>query len=207
MNTLTKKYTVGITLSIIVFVLSWYDTAHAHIFTGAINNWVLQVFYISSNATGEWQQLYYDTLNDMTALGGEPIFQLALIFLFLYLVVERHTQAVIYCFFASVIIIAVTLGFKLFFDAPRPMFPEHTSFPSGHVARACIWCGIILFLNQIKIFHLSRYWCGVFIVIPILVGFSRIGLGYHWLSDVVASCALSIAVFLSALIVQSRIKA
>jgi len=208
MNSVTKKNTIYILASVLIFFLAWYDTFNNHIFTDSFNNWALQILYVSSSATGKWQPIYYDALNDITALGGESLFHLALIFLFLYLVVERQTEAVIYCFFAGIIIVAITVMFKFLFISPRPMVPEVTSsFPSGHVVRTCIWCGIILFLNHIKVFHLSRYWCGVFITIPLLVGFSRLGLGFHWISDVIASYALSIAVFFSVLMVRNKIKA
>lgn len=68
-----------------------------------------------------------------------------------------------------------------------------------------MWCGMILLLNQMQIFKLPRYWCGVFLLIPILVGITRLGLGYHWLSDVVASYALCATIFLATWYIYARV--
>ena len=61
---------------------------------------------------------------------------------------------------------------------------KYHSFPSGHVDASIGFFGV-LFLAKRRI--------GVaFLVIPLLIGFSRLYLGAHWLSDVVCAAVLGI---------------
>lgn len=69
------------------------------------------------------------------------------------------------------------------------------SFPSGHADNAALACGV--FLLVLLPFVRARtglriaLWVSV-IVIPIITGLCRIGLGVHWTSDVVAGWLLGI---------------
>ncbi len=70
------------------------------------------------------------------------------------------------------------------------------SFPSGHADNAALAC--VVFLLVLLPFVRDRtgprmaLWAAV-IVIPIITGLCRIGLGVHWTSDVVAGWLLGIA--------------
>jgi undecaprenyl-diphosphatase len=70
------------------------------------------------------------------------------------------------------------------------------SFPSGHALNAALTCGVLLlvFLPFLKERHGARaaLWATV-IVVPLVTGLCRIGLGVHWTSDVVAGWLLGIA--------------
>jgi membrane-associated phospholipid phosphatase len=68
------------------------------------------------------------------------------------------------------------------------------SFPSGHALTSTVGCVVLLLLVSPL---LRRRWRVVAIavaaVVPLLVGFARIGLGVHFLSDVVAGEVLGLA--------------
>jgi undecaprenyl-diphosphatase len=68
------------------------------------------------------------------------------------------------------------------------------SFPSGHALNSVVGCAVLLLLVSPL---LRRSWRPVVIaaavVIPLVVGFARIGLGVHFLSDVVAGELLGLA--------------
>src|SRR5437764_15091903 len=82
---------------------------------------------------------------------------------------------------------------ELRWGGPRFSTKYH-AFPSGHVAASTAFFGILIF---------ARRWIGLAcLAIPILIGFSRMYLGAHYLSDVVCAavlgiiCAVVVAYFL-----------
>lgn len=66
------------------------------------------------------------------------------------------------------------------------------SFPSGHTATAVILFGLAIYFSwkylKSKTARISIYAASVFMML--LIGFSRIYLNVHWLSDVLAGCCL-----------------
>ncbi len=88
------------------------------------------------------------------------------------------------------------------FNRARPVFPEavyHTmtapSFPSGHTLSAVMCYGLLAYLIVPRVRPL---WGKVAVValaalIVLFIGFSRIFIGDHWLTDVLAGLALGIA--------------
>jgi membrane-associated phospholipid phosphatase len=71
------------------------------------------------------------------------------------------------------------------------------SFPSGHALNnalgATIFLMVLLPLTAGRRALRALLWCGA-ILIPLITGLSRIGLGVHWTSDVVAGWLLGVAV-------------
>ena len=88
---------------------------------------------------------------------------------------------------------------KLFFARLRPAYPQapHTmtsfSFPSGHAMIAVLMFGILVYLLMplIKQKAARAVLLVGAIVLTLLVGFSRLYLGVHYLSDVLAGFAFS----------------
>ena len=90
---------------------------------------------------------------------------------------------------------------KLWVARPRPpaldalLVEKDFSFPSGHAFAAMSLYGLLTFLlvhfAKNKFLKVLIFLLGLLIVLAI--GFSRIYLGVHWLSDVLASYALGIA--------------
>lgn len=192
---ITYVYKVLLLCSLL-FLLAAYDTMHAHILTTAVNNWVLQYIYVSPNTNHPAGYFYYETLLDLTALGSDVICGALLLVIVVDLIRRQEYKVLGYCLAATFLMIGVTELCKQLIFSPRPLFPaEHDSFPSGHTMRALIWCGILLLLHQVKVYSLSGIWRIMLLAVPLGVGFSRLGLGRHWLSDIVASYALGIGVW------------
>lgn len=95
--------------------------------------------------------------------------------------------------------LALMLLLKYLFKRKRPLFPllkaaKGLSFPSGHAITAVSFYGLIIYI----IFHtmdnnLVKYILGTFfILLIILIGFSRIYLRVHYLSDVLAGFIVGI---------------
>ncbi len=168
------------TISFLFFIFAWYDTVHAHAFTFTLNEHIY-----------EWLRVpqYYEIWFVITMLGHESVFVLMTGFLLLHLFRNKQTKAFTYCLVTVVIVCALTMLFKHIAHTPRPM-PFHAeldSFPSGHTTRATLWCGIFLFAAHIRAIRLPHYVKYLLVIIPILVALSRLGLGRHWLSDVVGA--------------------
>ncbi|MGK5685603.1 phosphatase PAP2 family protein [Actinoplanes sp. URMC 104] len=92
---------------------------------------------------------------------------------------------------------------KLLFERQRPSFldPVATavgySFPSGHALNNALGAAVVLMVLLPRVRHrpaLHRWLLIGGIAVPVLTGAFRIGLGVHWLSDVLAGWLFGLAV-------------
>lgn len=81
---------------------------------------------------------------------------------------------------------------KFLFARSRPEFIlnqlDSFSLPSGHATGAMALCGALIYISA-KLIRAKRYVFLVTVLLALLIfliGFSRIYLGYHYLSDVIA---------------------
>lgn len=138
---------------------------------------------------------------DITALGGRSVLGLVAVLVALYLAILRQ--------WASLALLLVTLvggslvgdATKAVFDRPRPDVVAHLvevrspSFPSGHAtysAVAWLTLGALLARAQPRR-TLAAYVLGCAVFLTVLVGFSRVYLGVHYPSDVLAGWCLGAA--------------
>lgn len=88
---------------------------------------------------------------------------------------------------------------KLIFERDRPSFldPVATavgySFPSGHALNNALGAAVLLAVLLPRVRH-RRVWLIVGIAVPVVTGAFRIGLGVHYLSDVLAGWLFGLAV-------------
>lgn len=112
---------------------------------------------------------------------------------------------------------AISGTIKFLMRRPRPNHPEITvaqariggsSFPSGHVINYIGVYGFLAFLahRHLKPPLLRRAIVGAVIAMVALVGPSRIYLGHHWFSDVLASYLLGTSYLLTLTAVYRRVK-
>ncbi|HET9769961.1 MAG TPA: phosphatase PAP2 family protein [Acidimicrobiia bacterium] len=92
---------------------------------------------------------------------------------------------------------------KAIVDRPRPpeadhlVFVDSPSFPSGHAAQAAAFWGglaILVLLSDRSTRQKIAAFLGAAVLV-VAVGVSRVYLGVHWASDVVASCLMTTAWF------------
>ncbi|MBL8158718.1 phosphatase PAP2 family protein [bacterium] len=120
------------------------------------------------------------------------IFAASLICLFLY--AARQQKFVPELLVISLGSAATVWALKIFFALPRPSDPialmtiDSFSFPSGHAAAAATLYGFLLWmmLGTGTTDRVRTLAAGIFFMIIVLVGFSRMYLGVHYLSDVIA---------------------
>ena len=142
-----------------------------------------------------------ESARDITGLGGHVILGLITLATIGYLLMTRRRGAALLVL-ASVgggMIVSTLL--KLGFERPRPDLVPHAtqvytaSFPSGHAMLSAVvflTLGALLARvhkpRRVKLFFLS-----LAMVLTMLVGFSRVYLGVHWPSDVLAGWCVGAA--------------
>jgi membrane-associated phospholipid phosphatase len=111
--------------------------------------------------------------------------------------VRRHPERIWGGLLGAVIMVAVLHGTKALLSVPRPLGvlpaemvevigPGHRrgAFPSGHTATAFLYAGVWVLSTRRRILSL------VLVVLALAVGISRMAVGVHWPSDVLAGAAL-----------------
>jgi undecaprenyl-diphosphatase len=131
---------------------------------------------------------------DFTSLGGHSVL-ITLVLLvtgFLLLNQRRATAGLVVA--SAVGAVLVSAGLKALFGRERPDVVEHLvgvstpSFPSGHaLLSAAIYLTLgALLAREFPQPVLRRYFMGVAATLTLLIGLSRVYLGVHWPSDVLA---------------------
>lgn len=134
---------------------------------------------------------FLDSYLSVVTFGGSSKFVISIAVLcavMLYLKRQYRNSALV--IIGVVGSILSTQFLKLFFMRPRTdlLFPQldSYSFPSGHATAAMALCGIVAYLMLRHIEnHLIRVTvCSLAVLIVLMIGFSRIYLGYHYITDV-----------------------
>jgi undecaprenyl-diphosphatase len=135
---------------------------------------------------------------DFTALGGIGVLSFITIAVSGYLILQRNARAALFLVCAVSGGFAASLVLKEWFARPRPDLVPHgsyvytASFPSGHAMMAAatyLTLGAILARLHAK-FRLKAYFLLLAVILSICVGVSRVYLGVHWPTDVLAGWTL-----------------
>lgn len=151
---------------------------------------------------------------DVTVLGSAPIVTLIVLVTLGYLVLARHGRTAV-AFAVGICLAAVSIYiFKGSFERPRPMGAEALvmldsySFPSGHsvIAGALYPMLGALVAQVVDGRRLKAYCiaCGIFVMV--LVGASRVYLGVHYITDILAGFCLGLAWALLSGLVMGRLR-
>ncbi|MCY0946606.1 phosphatase PAP2 family protein [Streptomyces antarcticus] len=101
---------------------------------------------------------------------------------------------------AAVVASVVQQGLKALVGRERPQWPDpvdsahYAAYPSGHAMTATVVCGMLLWLlpGATPRWAVAAAWA-VAVVSVLGVGFTRLYLGVHWTSDVLAGWLLGVA--------------
>jgi undecaprenyl-diphosphatase len=131
---------------------------------------------------------------DITGLGGAGVLTLITVAAAGFLVLQRKRHLAFYLVAAVASGMVVGSLLKWGFDRPRPDLVPHgqivytSSFPSGHSmisAVAFLTLGALLASGQTNL-RMHGYLMGLALFLTLIVGVSRVYLGVHWPTDVLA---------------------
>ncbi|MEO8315681.1 MAG: phosphatase PAP2 family protein [Pseudomonadota bacterium] len=139
----------------------------------------------------QWLQ---EIARDITALGSGVVLALIVVSTCGFLLLARRYRAAILVLVAPAVGSVLNALLKLHFDRPRPTLIPHdiyvpsASFPSGHaMLSATVFLTLAAVLARLApTFRLKVFVLCLAVLLSGLVGFSRVYLGVHWPSDVLA---------------------
>lgn len=131
---------------------------------------------------------------DFTALGGVGVLVLVVLGALGYLLLARRYRAALLAAVAVPGGILLSTMMKAGFDRPRPDLVPHdsivytASFPSGHAMMSAVtYLTLAALLIRVQPeLRLKAYILVVALLLTLLVGISRVYLGVHWPTDVLA---------------------
>lgn len=138
---------------------------------------------------------------DLTALGGFAVLTLVTLLAVGYLLAQKQVAAALFVALSVSGGVAISEGAKLVFARERPDFVAHIvettsmSFPSGHAMLSAVTyltLGALLSRAQRRR-RLRLYVLAAALGLTLLIGMSRVYLGVHWPTDVLAGWCLGAA--------------
>jgi uncharacterized protein (TIGR03382 family) len=136
----------------------------------------------------------------VSTIGSAPVYLVVFGVLAAWLVWRRRVRLAIFVVVAMTGNALLNALVKLAVDRARPVLPRPvahahgTSFPSGHAESATVAACVLLLVFLPALRGWRRFAAIALAVVAVLaIGFSRVALGVHYVSDVVAGYALGAA--------------
>jgi undecaprenyl-diphosphatase len=190
-----------LSLSLICFLLIAFLRSSFSAVDSSVNSWAASIQ--STSFTQIAKIIHY--LFDTTALSAITL--LIAVYL-LYKRYRKYSLLLVGSMLGDLVIVEIL---KRSFHSSRPLngIMQETgfSFPSGHATAAVVLAGLLTYLlwQNFKSRNVKMLSGILFVLISLVVGFSRIYLNVHWLSDVLGAYSLGVF-WLAFSIVAFRLK-
>jgi undecaprenyl-diphosphatase len=141
---------------------------------------------------------FEEMMRDFAALGSTGVLTVMVLAIAGFLAMTRKVHAAAFVLVSVAGGVALSQTLKWAFGRPRPDLVPHgtevytASFPSGHSMMSAVvylTLGALLARTQSDL-AVRSYVLAIAIVLPLLVGTSRVYLGVHWPTDVLAGWSL-----------------
>ena len=163
--------------------------------TQAYDEWVLRRLRSPEDPTDPLGPAWFDALwRDLTALGSASVLVLVTLAGAGYLLIGRRYRTLALLLLVTIGGLAISVAMKGLFARPRPEFissMEHVvspSFPSGHsMLSAVVYLTLGALLARTSTgWRYKIYFLSMALLLTLLVGISRVYLGVHYPTDVLA---------------------
>ncbi|MGP3697244.1 phosphatase PAP2 family protein [Rhodobacter sp. NSM] len=152
---------------------------------------------------------FEELARDVTALGGVGILAFFTLAVAVFLSLSGRWRTMWFVLIATGSGQALSFTAKRLFDRPRPdLVPHETftytaSFPSGHAMMAAVtYLTLAALLARTQpLFRVKAYILGLAVLVTVMIGLSRVYLGVHWPTDVLAGWTAGAAWALGCLLV------
>lgn len=186
-----------------VWLVAWLASEVVEGDTRAFDEYLLLGLRTPGDTTDPIGPMWLERMiNDITSLGSFTVYLLVTFAVLGYLVLRRKARV------AGFVVLSIaggqllSSGLKRGFDRPRPSLAEHhvnayldPSFPSGHTLMATVT--FLTLAAMLARVHpqktVKAYLLVCAFLLASLVGFSRVYLGVHWPTDVIAGLAIGSA--------------
>ena len=184
--------------------------------THGLDVWLMSLFTEAGNPADrigpDW---FEEIVRDVTALGSYPFIIITVVIVGGYLMLVRKADLAALMVGAIVGGMGISHLLKELFDRPRPDIDHAvrvftTSFPSGHATLSAVtFLTLAALLTRTRARRAVKiYFVAVAVVLTILTGLSRVYLGVHYPSDVLAGwcvgSAWAILCWAAALLMQRK---
>lgn len=128
-----------------------------------------------------------------------------------WLVLCRYWLAAIHWFIGWMCVLGSVFVFRLIYFSPRPSgllhVPTTSSFPSGHVTGSVVFYVLFAFMFARDLpLKIRKYIYWAVTIFCVAIALSRLYLGVHWLTDVIAGVCLGGTILLFTIISYRRYK-
>ena len=162
---------------------------------------LLDFFRERGDPTNPWGPAWLEEAGrDLTALGSFSVLGIIAVAAVLYLALRGKTRTALFVGFAVIGGTLLSTVLKILFDRPRPDLAAAarvftTSFPSGHATiSAVVYLTLGVLLAEVTTHRRLRvYFLGLAAILTVIVGLSRVYLGVHYPTDVIAGWSIGAA--------------